>query len=76
MGKIMEQGIQYVKEEGGSIMSRARLPLVSDERKYNLDKKLNILESFLKVSTPEPIREAATAYLLTKDELSRTNKEL
>lgn len=76
MGKIMEQGLQYVKEEGGNIVSRARLPLVSDDRKYALDKKLNILESFLKVSTPEPIREAATAHLKTRDELSRMDKDL
>lgn len=76
MEKVMEQGIQYVKEEGGSIISRARLPMVNAERSYNLDKKLNILESFLKEYTPEPIREAALPYLKTKDELAQLHPEL
>lgn len=66
----MEQGAQYLKEYGGSLMSRARLPMVTDDRSYKLDKQLNILDEFLKEFTSEPIREAGLPYLKTKDELS------
>ena len=70
MSKVMEGGVQYLKEEGGLIMSRARLPKVNEERAYGLDKRLNILESFLKRFTAEPIREAALPYLKSKAELA------
>lgn len=58
------------------MLSRARLPMVTSEGSYVLDKKLNILETFLKEVTSEPIREAALPYLKTKDELTRLHHEL
>jgi len=62
MQKIMEEGMTYVKEEGGRIIGRARLPMVNEERRYALDKRLNILESFLRQKSDERIYEAAAPY--------------
>jgi hypothetical protein len=63
MQKVMEVGVQYLKEEGGLVIARTRLSRVDDDRKFVLDKKLNILESFLIEATDEPLREAAYPYI-------------
>lgn len=64
MQKVVDGGVQYLKEEAGSIIARTRLSKISEDRKFHLDKRLNILEVFWKFHSDEPMREAAYPYIL------------
>jgi hypothetical protein len=65
MEKVVEKGedgIEFLKEEGALIIENARRSMVRDASKYALDKKLNIIESFLNARS-----EASDSYIGDKE---------
>lgn len=64
MKNIMAHGPHFLREEGGRLIGRSRHPEVSEDIKHGIDRKINILESFLQsISPDEIIREVAQVYV-------------